>query len=708
MLYGAAYYHEYQPYERLAEDIQLMQQAGLTVVRLGESTWASWEPQDGVFEFAWMDRVIDALHKAEIKVILGTPTYAIPTWMHRKHPDLMAQYDHGKRAYYGARQNMNHTHPAFRYYAERIIRQLASHYAPHPAIIGYQVDNETSSGLLHNPDVFQKFIDYLKAKFSSVEQLNEIWGLTYWSHRLEDWADLWTPDGNTNPGYDLEWRRFHASLVTDLLSWQARIVREYARPDQFVTQCFVSLHGRADADVYDIAQALDVVAINPYHPTQDALDLTEGKALVYGAPEWMNIQGNQSQVYRLFLNADFARGAKQKNYLVTELDATSIGGSHCNYPGYDGQLRQAVYAHISRGANMVEYWHWHTLHYGAETYWGGILNHDLEPGRIYAEFQRTATELRDHDTLLTDLRPDADVAFVYSQDSKYALEFMPPLAQVGSNLPDRAAYGRIFDTFYRGFFDARTQAVILDAEQKFEDYPLVVVPTLYIADDALLQRLVSYTENGGHLLLGFRSGYADEFARIRWHRAPGILRKAIGASYQEYSNLAAPLHLRAASNDFVLPENAQVLGWADGLILEGATPLAYYDHPHFGQFPAVITHAFGSGRVTYCGTLPDPAFAANLALWVTKQAGVHLNFTNLPASIRANSAIARDGKRLWFFANWSDKPQQVESISLTGTDLFTTTAINESSTFTLAPWDTKIVVAEELITEEYSQSSIAH
>src|SRR5579862_8560075 len=106
MLYGAAYYHEYQPYERLVEDIQLMQQAGLTVVRLGESTWASWEPQDGVFEFAWMDRVIDALHKAEIKVILGTPTYAIPTWMHRKHPDLMAQYDHGKRAYYGARQNM--------------------------------------------------------------------------------------------------------------------------------------------------------------------------------------------------------------------------------------------------------------------------------------------------------------------------------------------------------------------------------------------------------------------------------------------------------------------------------------------------------------------------------------------------------------------------------------------------------------------------
>ena len=115
-----------------------------------------------------MDRVIDALHEAKIKVIFGTPTYAIPAWLHRKHPDLMAHYAQGKRAYYGARQNINHAHPAFRFYAERIVRQLASHYAPHPAIIGYQVDNETGSGLLYNADVFQTFVDHLKAKFGTV------------------------------------------------------------------------------------------------------------------------------------------------------------------------------------------------------------------------------------------------------------------------------------------------------------------------------------------------------------------------------------------------------------------------------------------------------------------------------------------------------------------------------------------------------------
>jgi|SRR5664279_2408072 len=179
MLYGVAYYHEYQPHERLSEDIRLMRAAGLTVVRLGESTWASWDPEDGRFEFEWMDRVVNALHDAGIKVILGTPTYAIPPWMHRKFPNLMAEYAQGSRAYYGARQNMNHANPGYRFYAERIIRELISHYAPQPAIIGYQVDNETGSGLLNNANVFQKFVDYLKSKFGTVERLNEVWGLTY-------------------------------------------------------------------------------------------------------------------------------------------------------------------------------------------------------------------------------------------------------------------------------------------------------------------------------------------------------------------------------------------------------------------------------------------------------------------------------------------------------------------------------------------------
>lgn len=692
MLYGASYYWEYQPYERLEQDVQLMQDMGLSVARLGESTWSSWEPEDGRFEMVWMDRVIDVLHAAGIKVIFGTPTYAIPPWLHRKHPEIMAQYAHGQRAYYGARQNINLAHPAYLHYAERVIRTLISHFAPHPAIIGFQIDNETSSGQLYNPDVFQKFIQYLKAKYGTVDAINEKWGLTYWSHRLSDWGDLWTPDGDTTPGYNLEWRRFQSALVTEFLTWQTGIVKEYARPDQFVTQDFVGVHNRPESDLYAVAQATDIVSINPYHVTQEGLNLEKETTDIPGAPEWMISRSGDVGVFSLFMNGDWAYGAKEANFLVTELNARSIGGSHTNYPGYDGQLRQVVYALIARGSNMVAYWHWHTLHYGAETYWGGVLGHDLEMGRCAHEFQRIAFELRDHDALLTDLRPDANVGFLYSEDSKYALAYTPALSVPGSNDPDQQTYERIFDAFYRGFFEARAQMTIMHPPQDFEKYALLVVPALYIADDALLERLAQYAHNGGHLLLTFRSGYADEYARARWVRAPGKLRDAVGASYEEYSNLHQPVSLVSGQADFRLSSGAMAEGWADGLLLEGAVPLAHYDHPHFGQFPAITSQPYGQGRVTYCGTLPDRSSRVKLAEWVMKQAGIHPLLPELPSAVQVTTARNPQGQKLWFFFNWSWTPQTLENLSLSGRNLFDKQDIGAGDSLQLDAWDVKVII----------------
>ena len=158
ILYGAAYYHEYMPYERLDEDIRLMKEAGLSVVRVGESTWSLFEPQEGVFEFAWMDRILDKLHEGGIKVILGTPTYSIPAWMAQRYPEVLAEHVNGNRAYYGIRQNMDITNPVYRRFSERIIRKMAEHFAQHPAIIGYQADNEVEARGINNQGYFLGFV----------------------------------------------------------------------------------------------------------------------------------------------------------------------------------------------------------------------------------------------------------------------------------------------------------------------------------------------------------------------------------------------------------------------------------------------------------------------------------------------------------------------------------------------------------------------
>jgi beta-galactosidase len=359
ILYGAAYYHEYMPYERLDKDIELMARAGITVVRVGESTWTSWEPREGEFRFEWMDRIVDRMHAAGIRVVMGTPTYSIPPWLYMKHPELMVVPLGQQRQawqFYGPRQNMDITHPAYRRYCERVIRKIAERYGRHPGVVGWQIDNETGTYGTAGPEVQAGFKAWLQRRFGSVDVLNKAWGLVYWGQLLGSWDELPPRDGILNPGWKLEWERYQRSLVTDFLAWQAALVREYAAPAQWITQDF---HGglRTAVDAQQISKALDVAAINPYHETQDALD-----------GWWIALSG------------DFTRSLKRAPYLVTETNAQAIGwDAKGQFPPYDGQLRLQAWSHVASGAQMVEYWHWHSLHYGQETYWKGLLGHDLEP-----------------------------------------------------------------------------------------------------------------------------------------------------------------------------------------------------------------------------------------------------------------------------------------------------------------------------------------
>jgi beta-galactosidase len=201
ILYGVAYYPEYMPYDRLDKDVELMQKAGITVVRVGESTWSSWEPRDGDFQFAWMQRVLDRLHQAGIKAILGTPTYSIPTWLYKEHPEIVV--DHYGTApplsdpyyptyppalapgYYGPRQNYDFLNPYFRQHAERVVREILSHFKDHPAVIGYQIDNETAPTGIPTPYMNAAFSDRLKQKYNTPETINKIWGLVYWGQLVD-------------------------------------------------------------------------------------------------------------------------------------------------------------------------------------------------------------------------------------------------------------------------------------------------------------------------------------------------------------------------------------------------------------------------------------------------------------------------------------------------------------------------------------------
>ncbi|NUR97474.1 MAG: beta-galactosidase [Kribbellaceae bacterium] len=635
MLFGAAYYPESQPTERLEQDLDLMAAAHFSVIRVGESVWSTWEPENGRFDLEWLQPVLDGAHARGIAVVLGTPTYAVPPWLARLYPEITGERTTGQRIGWGARQEVDFTHPGFKFHAERVVRKIAERYAGHPAVIGFQVDNEPGNELLHNHGVFQRFVDSLRHKYGDVQTLNDAWGLVYWSHRLSDWADLWTPDGNVQPQYDVAWRQFQADQTTEFIGWQADIVREYARPDQFVTTC-ISYERPAVADD-ELVRRLDVTAGNPYYAMQDGLEHPQTQAAGQG---WTT-----NGTWALYLSADRMYSSKQSPYLVTETNAQAIGAPWSNHPAYDGQWRQAAWALVSRGAKMIEYWHWHTLHFGAETYWGGVLPHSGRPGRTYAEIAQLGAEFEKAGSLAAGLTPDSDVTMLYSTPSKWLMQKYPALSRADGG-PDDRSYQGFFDPFYRGAFDAGLQVRIKHTSQFTGGDPILVVPALYLADDDLLDKLVAYAEAGGHLVVGPRTGYADQEARARTDVQPGGLAAAAGVWYDEFSNVGVDLPVRGVGLD--LPADAAATRWADGLVVDGADVLVSYDHPHFGRWPAVTTRAYGAGRITYVGTVPNPALAAALFRWIKPAPS-----SDLPASVTVSCATAADGRRLRFVHNWS-------------------------------------------------------
>jgi beta-galactosidase len=670
VLYGAAFYEEYMPEDRLEKDVGLMQQAGLTVVRVGESTWSLWEPEDGRFEFAWMDRIVERLAKAHIRVIMGTPTYSIPPWMFKEHPEILVTRLDGQRATYGIRQNMDVTNKDFLRYAERVIRKIAEHYRDNRAIIGYQIDNETTSYGTAGESVQAGFVRYLQEKFGTVDRLNKIWGLVYWGQSLHDWSEVPPRNGILNPGWKLEWDRYQDSLATRYLAWQAALVREYLRPDQFVMQDFGGAT-RSDVSEYAIAGSLDIVGINPYHPTQDLYD---GEGSSYGG--------------------DFARSLKGANYLVTETNADTIGwDSRTQFPPYDGQLRQDVYLMAATGANMVEYWHWHSLHYGQETYWKGVLSHDLVPGRIYTEVGRTAHELRRIGPEIADLKASHPVALLYSNDSRRGTDYMPFLvSQPAGDMPwsHPGGYDVEMRRLYRALYRLNVGVDFVFPEtEDLSAYKVVVVPPLYIASDALLERLVQYVRAGGHLVLTLKSGFCDEYSTVRHVMAPGPLREAAGFHYQEFSNLAKPLVLRG--DPFHAGAENTVSDWAEMLVLDQAKALAYYDHPFFGKYPAITENYFGKGTVTYEGSVLSDRLQEKVLERVLEQAQLMGPDQKLPAAVRVKHGEGRAGKAIHYYFNFSAGPQQVVYAHGAGRELVSDHQIKKGEALSLEPWGVAIV-----------------
>lgn len=664
ILYGVAYYDEYMPYDRLHKDIEMMKKAGINLVRIAESTWSTYEPQEGVFDFSHVERVLNAMEEAGIFVVIGTPTYAIPAWLEKAYPDILAETKKG-REIYGRRQIMDITHPAYRYYGERIIRKLMEVSAHRKCVIGFQVDNETKHYNTAGKNVQQQFVKYLREKFDdNLEALNKEFGLDYWSNRINGWEDFPDVRGTINGSLGAEFERFQRKLAADYLACQAEIVREYARPDQFITHNFdldwrmYSFGVQPGIDHYQAAKALTTAGIDIYHPSQD--DLT-GAEIAFGG--------------------DDARSLKRDNYFVLETEAQ--GFSH--WLPYDGQLRLQAYSHLASGANMVEYWHWHSIHNSFETYWKGLLSHDFKENDTYRAASVIGNELARIGSHLVNLKKKNKTAFLLSNEALTALEWFPI---GGTPQGGRIGYNDAVRFVYDELYKLNVECDFLWPEsEELEEYDLLIIPALYAASEELLARIDAYVANGGHVFVTFKSAFANENVKVYADCQPHGIDKCLGISY---SHFTVPRNVKLSSDRFECPDK-EVKIFMELLNPDTARVLASYDHPNWKRYAAVTRNHYGKGCATYLGCWTSDDMLSEILADTLKGAGVWNENQKEKFPVIVKRGVNDFGKNITYYLNYSGDGQQAVHGGKDGMELFSEKAVNSGETMELEPWGVKIV-----------------
>lgn len=661
LLFGTAYYDEYMPYDRLDEDVQMMKKAGINVVRIAESTWSTCELQEGIFDFSHVERVMDAMEAAGISVIIGTPTYAVPTWMVKSYPDVIATTVKG-RGIYGARQIMDITHPVYRFYAERVIRELMKHTAHRDCVIGFQLDNETKYYGTAGKNVQEKFVKYLRRKFQdNLDAMNEEFGLDYWSNRVNAWEDFPDVRGTINGSLGAEFEKFQRSLVDEFLSWQAKIVGEYKREDQFITHNLdyewrgYSFGVQPDVNHYHAARCLTIPGVDIYHPTQDELT---GAEISFGG--------------------DMSRSLKGGNYLVLETQAQG----YPRWTPYAGQLRLQAYSHIASGANSVMYWHWHSIHNSYETYWKGLLSHDFQENETYREACVIGKEFQKIGGHLVNLKKKNHVAVMVSNEALTALKWFGIQAVSGDNgeMMYNDVLRWVYDTLYRMNVECD---FVWPESDNLEEYRMIVVPALYAAPDDLLLRLKQYVKDGGVLAATFKTGFANENVKVSCEVQPHILRECLGLAYDQFT-FPKKVGLRG---EIALPDGSEEARvFMELLRPQEAKVLAGYDHREWKHYAAVTRNEYGKGKAYYIGCMTSERVLRNIFKRALTDAKVpYPEDISFPVIVR--KGINDFGKKICFYLNYS-AGEQVVSLPGTGIDLLTQEKVQ--GTMTIPAWGVRV------------------
>ena len=625
--YGVDYYPEHWPEERWETDARMMQEAGFNVVRLAEFAWSVMEPEDGVFDFGWLDRAIDILGAHGMKVVLGTPSAAVPPWLWQKIPDIALVNADGRALEYGSRRDYSPTNAAYRQYAVRIARRMAEHYRDNSHVIGWQIDNEFGDRC-YSPSTRLAFHDWLRRKYGTLDALNRAWGTRFWSHVYTDWSQIPAPvktiHGQHNPGLHLDYYRFISDVYVEFQQLQIDAIREVSPPDHFITHNLMGFK-YPNINYYDLAAPLDLVSWDNY-------------------PRGFWIKTPDIDPVPLALGHVTMRSLKRQSFWVMEQQSGPGAWDIIPPMPRPGEIALWAYQAVAHGADGIVFFRWRTARFGTEEYWHGVIDHDGKPRRRYAEVRQMGEQLARFGEQIAGSGVRAEAAIILSYDSRFAF-------QIQGNNPD-FSYEQHIQDYFAAFHQQNIAVDIVPPDADLSAYKLVIVPALYVTEPETAARLENFAERGGTLVITPRSGVKDHSNTVVELTLPGLLAPLAGVEVDDYDSL-----LSGQTRTLEFDGEGRAAVWCDILTPTTAEVIATYDEDYYTGKAAVTLNRVGAGTVIYSGTFGDADFVHSLTTYACRTAGV----AGLLASAPGVEVAARwqGSQRLLFVLNHSSQPQTV-------------------------------------------------
>ena len=668
LLHGADYNPEqWENYPGIIEkDIAMMKQAKCNVMSVGIFSWAKLEPREGEYDFAWLDSIIEKLYAAGIHIFLATPTGARPAWMSQKYPEVLRVGRNRVPALHGGRHNHCMTSPVYRDKTLKINSLLAERYSQHPAVLGWHISNEYG-GECHCNLCQERFRDWLKARYKTLDALNHAWWSTFWSHTYTDWSQIESPSPQGEVsihGLNLDWRRFNTAQVTDFCRHEVAPLKA-ANAELPVTTNFMEYF--YDYDYWQLAEAIDFISWDSY-------------------PMWHREKDETQLACYTAMYHDMMRSLKGgKPFVLMESTPSTTNWQPTSKLKKPGMHILSSMQAVAHGADAVQYFQWRKSRGSVEKFHGAIIDH---VGHLDTRVGREVTRLGEMLERLPDVvgcRTEARVAIIFDQQNRWALDDAEGPRNKGME------YEKTVNEHYRPFWEQGIAVDIIDADGDLSPYALVIAPMLYMVREGFAERAEAFVAAGGHLVTTYWSGVVNETDLCHLGGFPGPLRKLAGIWAEEIDCLddgERNLVQGLAGNASGLQGPYQVRHLCELIHAESAQVLATYRDDFYAGRPAVTVNRFGKGKAWHVASRNDLPFQRDFFAAI-------INELALPRAIDGDFppgvvATARtDGETTWVFVQNFTAQQQLITLPQGYTDCMTDAAAAGDTV--LLAWDCRVL-----------------